>query len=72
MKMYDTFMLNHVWVGYIAMENNEIKKYIYCCPTCPAVGAGWTPMWGTLDRTLQLGQKFEKKSFFIGEVTVQM
>ena len=44
-KIYDTFMLNHVWLDYIVLENDEIKKKIFCSPTCPDAARG-----GTLDR----------------------
>ena len=53
-------MLNHVWLNYIVIENDEIKKKI-CCPTCPAVGASWATMWGTMGRTLGGAKKFTKK-----------
>ena len=58
-------MLNHIWLDYIDMENNDIKKYIFGCPKFPRVG-------GTLDthvghigpHTLDWEKLRQKKCFF--------
>ena len=63
-KIYDTFMLNYVWLDYIVLENDEIKKNIFCGPTCPMVVARWAAMLGTLGDTLYGGKKLQKKKIF--------
>ena len=61
-------MVSHVWQDYIVMENGEIKKKIFCGPTCPTGGARWTAMWGMLGCTFcSEKKKLTKKKFFLIE-----
>ena len=65
-------MLNHVWLDYIVLENNEIKGKIFAvqrAPTWgqvgPPCGAGWTTL-------SSVGKKFTKIVFLIEQIAIQI
>ena len=62
-KIYDTFMLNYVWLDYIVLENDEIKKIFFAVQSAPTwgqvgppCGAGWTAL-------SSVGKNLQKKIF---------
>ena len=66
-KVYDTFMLKHVWLDYIVMENDEIKKKIFLWSNVPQGGHrhATPPCEACWTAQSRLGKKFTKKKIFL-------
>ena len=63
-KIYDTFMLNHVWLDYIVMENKEIKKKFFGVQRAPRWGHVGHPCGARWTAQSRLGKNSQKKKKF--------